>query len=53
MPIDNYAPIDRSAIEERYEILVYSSEPLVESINLFGSPQLTVYYQTLAGPTIW
>jgi putative CocE/NonD family hydrolase len=51
MQIESYLPIDRSVIAERYEILVYTSEPLVESLRLFGSPQLTVYCQTLGGPT--
>jgi putative CocE/NonD family hydrolase len=50
MPIESYLPIDRSVIAERYEILVYTSEPLEESLKLFGSPQLTVYCQTLGGP---
>jgi predicted acyl esterase len=51
MQIESYLPIDRSVIGERYEILVYTSEPIVESLRLFGSPRLTVYCQTLGGPT--
>ncbi|QGQ98342.1 CocE/NonD family hydrolase [Paenibacillus psychroresistens] len=51
MPIESYVPIDRSHVEERYEILVYSSEPSAAPLRLLGSPQLTVYYQTLEGPT--
>jgi putative CocE/NonD family hydrolase len=51
MQIESYLPIDRSVIGERYEILVYTSEPIIESLRLFGSPRLTVYCQTLGGPT--
>jgi putative CocE/NonD family hydrolase len=51
MRIESYLPTDRSVIAERYEILVYTSDPLVESLSLFGSPELTVYCQTLGGPT--
>ncbi|GIQ61778.1 putative peptidase [Paenibacillus cisolokensis] len=51
MRTDNCLPSDRSAIQDRYEILVYSGEPLDRTIHLFGSPKLVVRCQTMGGPT--
>lgn len=51
MRLDSYLPADRSEAQERYEILVYTSDPLPEPIALLGEPALTVRYQALGGPT--
>lgn len=51
MRLDSYLPTDRIAIQERQEILVYTGGPLAEDIPIFGSPELSVQYQTLGGPT--
>ncbi|WP_149093996.1 CocE/NonD family hydrolase [Paenibacillus terrae] len=51
MRLDSYLPSDRMAIQERQEILVYTGGPLAEDIPIFGSPELSVQYQTLGGPT--
>ena len=47
----DYLPSDRAVIQERQEILVYTGGPLAEDIPIFGSPELSVQYQTLGGPT--
>lgn len=51
MKVQSYLPADRSEIQERYEILAYTSEPLEEELAWAGSPILTIRYETLAGPT--
>nr|WP_154894139.1 CocE/NonD family hydrolase [Paenibacillus xylanexedens] len=51
MRLDSYLPSDRAAIQERQEILIYTGGPLAEDIPIFGSPELSVQYQTLGGPT--
>ncbi|SDD53335.1 hypothetical protein SAMN05428987_5166 [Paenibacillus sp. CF095] len=51
MRLDSYLPSDRTAIQERQEILVYTGGPIPENIPIFGSPELSVQYQTLGGPT--
>ncbi|WP_153978687.1 CocE/NonD family hydrolase [Paenibacillus xylanilyticus] len=51
MRLDSYLPSDRAVIQERQEILVYTGGPLAEDIPIFGSPELSVQYQTLGGPT--
>ncbi|MFB5677554.1 CocE/NonD family hydrolase [Paenibacillus terreus] len=51
MRLDSYLPSDRSAVQERHEILVYTGGPLAEELPLFGAPELYVQYQTLGGPT--
>jgi predicted acyl esterase len=38
-------------IQDRYEILIYTSSALTEPIHLFGQPKLKVMYQVLNGPT--
>ncbi|TLS52088.1 CocE/NonD family hydrolase [Paenibacillus antri] len=51
MRVDSYLPVDRSRAQERYEILVYTGEPLAEAISLLGAPTVTVRCQALGGPT--
>lgn len=51
MSLESSLPLDRSAAQDRYEILVYTSAPLKEPLNIFGSPKVSVRYQTLGGPT--
>ncbi|MFS0724590.1 CocE/NonD family hydrolase [Paenibacillus sp. 1P07SE] len=51
MTLGNYMPLERSAQQDRYEILVYTSEALTEPVQLLGAPWLSVYCQTLDGPT--
>jgi len=51
MSQESYLPVDRSAAQDRYEILVYTSEPLERELPVLGTPKVTVYYQTLQGPT--
>lgn len=51
MKSDGYLPSDRSALQDRYEILVYTSPPLTTGLHALGTPHVTVQYQTQAGPT--
>ncbi|MFC0211927.1 CocE/NonD family hydrolase [Paenibacillus chartarius] len=51
MPLSSVLPVDRSAQQDRYEILVYSSPPLSEALGLFGSPQVKAVCQVMDGPT--
>jgi len=51
MPCDSYLPHDRSGIQDRYEILVYTSPPLQEDLHVFGSPAVHVQTGVLNGPT--
>lgn len=51
MSLESYLPLDRSAAQDRYEILVYTSEPLESPMHVLGSPKVTVHVQTLGGPT--
>jgi putative CocE/NonD family hydrolase len=51
MNCESYVPADRSMIQDRYEILSYTSQPLTEKLNALGSPKVQINYQTLQGPT--
>ncbi|MGG1517903.1 CocE/NonD family hydrolase [Paenibacillus oryzisoli] len=51
MALPGYAPLDRSAIQDRTEILVYTSESFAESLHVLGSPKLSVAVQSMDGPT--
>lgn len=49
MRMDSFLPLDRSGLQDRYEILVYTSDPLEETVRFAGSPKLSVSCQTLSG----
>lgn len=51
MTTRSYLPIDRKVQQQRYEILVYTSEAAHQSIHLLGTPKLYVKYETISGPT--
>lgn len=51
MPCGSYLPQDRSAIQDRFEILNYTSPTFTESFQVAGSPKLSVWCQVLDGPT--
>lgn len=51
MPCESVLPVDRSAVQDRFEILVYTSERLAETLHVFGAPTLSIRYQTMGGPT--
>lgn len=51
MPCDSYVPANRRQIQERREILVYTSQPLSSSLPILGQPKVTLFGQTLDGPT--
>jgi putative CocE/NonD family hydrolase len=51
MNCESYVPADRSMIQDRYEILSYTSQALTENLNALGSPKVQIHYQTLQGPT--
>ncbi|MBE3553802.1 MAG: CocE/NonD family hydrolase [Thermicanus sp.] len=51
MPLYSYLPEDRSIQQERYEILVYTSDLFRERIHVFGSPKVYISCQVIDGPT--
>ena len=51
MPCSGYLPMDRSAIQDRYEILNYTSEPLTQAMRLWGAPQVAIWCQSMEGTT--
>ncbi|MBD2868658.1 CocE/NonD family hydrolase [Paenibacillus arenilitoris] len=51
MTLDGFQPKDRRAEQDRYEILVYTGEPLAECVRLFGAITLQAQVQTIGGPT--
>nr|WP_254638977.1 CocE/NonD family hydrolase [Cohnella sp. GbtcB17] len=51
MPLSQTVPTDVSGRQDRYEILVYTSAPLAEELQLFGSAKLSVRCQVMDGPT--
>ncbi len=51
MRSEGYLPADRSAQQDRFEILVYTGEPLKDSLSLFGVPSVEAWVQVLSGPT--
>lgn len=51
MPLVSYVPADRSAQQDRYEILVYTGLPLAENIRVLGSPAVRIRCQAMEGPT--
>lgn len=51
MRADSFLPVDRSPVQDRYEILVYTSRELAETLRLAGSPKVKARVQSLAGPT--
>ncbi|AEJ39522.1 X-Pro dipeptidyl-peptidase domain protein [Sulfobacillus acidophilus TPY] len=51
MALDSYAPVDRSLLQERREILVYTGPPLERDLVLVGSASLRLFAQVLDGPT--
>lgn len=51
MTLASALPADRSPQQDRYEILVYTGEPLREGLHVLGSPKVRAVCQTLDGPT--
>ncbi|UVI29319.1 CocE/NonD family hydrolase [Paenibacillus spongiae] len=51
MPLDSYLPQDRSEIEDRFEMLVFTSEPAERCFRVFGAPRVRLQVQADDGPT--
>jgi putative CocE/NonD family hydrolase len=51
MPLEGFAPVDRSSWQDRYEILVYTGSALEEKVRVLGAPKLGVKCQVMDGPT--
>lgn len=51
MTLASALPVDRSPQQDRYEILVYTGEPLLEELHVLGAPRVQADCQTLDGPT--
>ena len=51
MPLSSYLSTDRSAIQDRFEIVVYTSDAFEVDHPMFGSPRLLARVQTMGGPT--
>lgn len=51
MPLASVLPADRSMQQDRYEILVYTGEPLEHGLELLGAPRVKAVCQVMDGPT--
>ncbi|MEK5643760.1 MULTISPECIES: CocE/NonD family hydrolase [Paenibacillus] len=51
MPLRSVLPQDRSAQQDRFEILVYTGEPAGAPLRILGAPEVTVSCQVMDGPT--
>jgi hypothetical protein len=51
MPCHSYLPEDRSVIEDRFELLNYTSAPLEHSLRVAGTPMASIWCQVSGGPT--
>ncbi|KAF9118168.1 hypothetical protein BGX30_004783 [Mortierella sp. GBA39] len=51
MPLRSVLPQDRSAQQDRFEILVYTGEPVGAPLRILGAPEVTVSCQVMDGPT--
>ncbi|NBD23834.1 CocE/NonD family hydrolase [Paenibacillus glycinis] len=51
MPLAGYAPTDRSATQDRTEILVYTGDPFETGFGVLGAPVVNVVAQSMEGPT--
>lgn len=51
MSLGSLAPLDRSTLQERNEILVYTGAPLDGALHLAGAPRLKVWCAVNGGPT--
>lgn len=51
MPCHSYLPEDRSVLEDRFELLNYTSEPLEFALHVAGAPKATLWCQVSGGPT--
>jgi predicted acyl esterase len=51
MMLEGFQPKDRRIEQDRYENLVYTSEPVTGNTRLYGSITLKAQVQTIGGPT--
>ncbi|MBM7566022.1 CocE/NonD family hydrolase [Paenibacillus sacheonensis] len=51
MALAGYAPTDRSAQQDRTEILVYTGSPADKAFSVLGAPVVNVHAQSMEGPT--
>lgn len=51
MPLRGFAPEDRSAVQDRYEILVYTGRPLDRPLRILGAPKAKLMCRAMDGPT--
>lgn len=47
MPCESYLPEDRRVIQERFEILVYTSPPFREPVRIAGVPRLKIWVNAI------
>lgn len=48
---DSYLPVDRGPLEDRFELLNFTSDPLERPLHAAGAPQLVIWCQAVGGPT--
>ncbi|MCY0880573.1 MAG: CocE/NonD family hydrolase, partial [Firmicutes bacterium] len=51
MICENYDPVDRSALQTRAEILVYTSLPLISPLSIWGTPHVSATFAADRFPT--
>ncbi|MEK8128771.1 CocE/NonD family hydrolase [Paenibacillus filicis] len=51
MSLASVLPADRSVQQDRYEILVYTGDPLEKEVEILGTPRVKVMCQAIDGPT--
>lgn len=51
MPCHSYLPEDRSVLEDRFELLNYTSAPLEHPLRVAGTPRASIWCQVSGGPT--
>lgn len=47
MPCESYLPEDRRFIQERFEILVYTSQPFHKTVHIAGVPRLKIWVNAI------
>lgn len=51
MHTDSFLPLDRSRLQDRFELLVFTGSPLASPLRLYGRPTVRLVCQSMDGPT--
>jgi uncharacterized protein len=52
-PSTAYGPYDQRLVHQRWDVLLYQSDILVEELNIYGTPKFLLYGATTASDTDW